>query len=59
MGKLSLGDRIRLGLAVGIAKTITATVKALRLGAASVLPGRSPVVFSPSVSPSQSSGETG
>ena len=32
-------DRIRLGLAVGIAKTITQAVKALNLGSASVLPG--------------------
>lgn len=32
-------DRIRLGLAVGIAKTITRLVQTLKLGAASVLPG--------------------
>lgn len=32
-------DRIRLGFAVGIAKTVTALVRGLRLGAASVLPG--------------------
>jgi UDP-N-acetylmuramyl tripeptide synthase len=32
-------DRVRLALAVGIAKTITAVVRWLRLGAASVLPG--------------------
>lgn len=36
---MQLLDRIRLGLAVGIAKTVTAIVKQLRLGAASVLPG--------------------
>ncbi|MEC4805010.1 MAG: Mur ligase family protein [Jaaginema sp. PMC 1079.18] len=32
-------DRIRLGLAVAIAKSVTTVVKTLRLGAASVLPG--------------------
>ncbi|VEP14859.1 UDP-N-acetylmuramyl tripeptide synthase [Hyella patelloides LEGE 07179] len=32
-------DRIRLGLAVGTAKTVTKLVKTLNLGAASVLPG--------------------
>jgi UDP-N-acetylmuramyl tripeptide synthase len=32
-------DRIRLALAVGVAKTVTAAVRWLRLGAASVLPG--------------------
>ncbi|BFM40000.1 Mur ligase family protein [Synechocystis sp. LKSZ1] len=37
--KLSTGDRLRLGLAVGLAKTITALVRFLRLGAASVMPG--------------------
>ena len=36
---MQLGDRFRLGLAVGVAKTVTAIVKSLRLGAASVLPG--------------------
>jgi lipid II isoglutaminyl synthase (glutamine-hydrolysing) len=36
---MQLIDRIRLGLAVGVAKTVTAIVKGLRLGAASVLPG--------------------
>ena len=36
---MQLGDRVRLGLAVGVAKTVTAAVKSLRLGAASVLPG--------------------
>ena len=36
---MQLGDRVRLGLAVGVAKTVTAIVKSLRLGAASVLPG--------------------
>ncbi len=39
MGKISLLDRIRLGIAVGVAKTVTAIVKRLQLGAASVLPG--------------------
>ena len=32
-------DRIRLALAVGVAKTVTAVVRWLQLGAASVLPG--------------------
>ena len=32
-------DRLRLGLAVAVAKSVTAGVRALRLGAASVLPG--------------------
>ncbi|MGK7937298.1 MAG: MurT ligase domain-containing protein [Xenococcaceae cyanobacterium] len=36
---MQLGDRVRLGLAVGVAKTVSAIVKSLRLGAASVLPG--------------------
>jgi UDP-N-acetylmuramyl tripeptide synthase len=36
---MQLGDRIRLGLAVGVAKIITAIVRSLGLGAASVLPG--------------------
>ncbi len=36
---MQLVDRIRLGLAVGVAKTVTGIVKMLRLGAASVLPG--------------------
>lgn len=36
---MQLVDRVRLGLAVGVAKTITGIVKSLRLGAASVLPG--------------------
>ena len=36
---MKLLDRARLGLAVALAKTVTAIVKKLRLGAASVLPG--------------------
>ena len=36
---MQLLDRVRLGLAVGVAKTVTRTVRSLRLGAASVLPG--------------------
>lgn len=36
---MHLIDRIRLGLAVGISKTITKLVTTLKLGAASVLPG--------------------
>ena len=37
--KMQIVDRIRLGLAVGTAKTVTQLVKALKLGSASVLPG--------------------
>ncbi|BAU63146.1 hypothetical protein STA3757_05040 [Stanieria sp. NIES-3757] len=36
---MHLVDRVRLGLAVGVAKTVTGIVKSLHLGAASVLPG--------------------
>ena len=36
---MQLFDRIRLGLAVGVAKTVTGVVRSLSLGAASVLPG--------------------
>lgn len=36
---MQLRDRVRLGLAVGVAKLVTAAVRSLRLGAASVLPG--------------------
>jgi UDP-N-acetylmuramyl tripeptide synthase len=36
---MNLIDRIRLALAVGVAKTVTAVVRGLGLGAASVLPG--------------------
>lgn len=36
---MQLLDRVRLGLAVGVAKTVTSMVRLLRLGAASVLPG--------------------
>ncbi|MGK7940624.1 MAG: MurT ligase domain-containing protein [Crocosphaera sp.] len=36
---MNIVDRVRLGLAVGVAKTVTATVRFLGLGAASVLPG--------------------
>ncbi|MEM8780730.1 MAG: Mur ligase family protein [Cyanobacteria bacterium P01_G01_bin.49] len=36
---MNLVDRIRLALAVGVAKSVTATVRFLKLGAASVLPG--------------------
>jgi UDP-N-acetylmuramyl tripeptide synthase len=36
---MQLLDRIRLGLAVSVAKTVTQAVRSLRLGAASVLPG--------------------
>ncbi len=36
---MNIVDRVRLGLAVGVAKTITAVVRFVGLGAASVLPG--------------------
>ncbi|MEL6927532.1 MAG: Mur ligase family protein [Cyanobacteria bacterium J06600_6] len=36
---MQLLDRVRLGLAVGVAKTVTGVVRSLKLGAASVLPG--------------------
>ena len=36
---MQLLDRVRLGLAVGVAKVVTGTVRSLSLGAASVLPG--------------------
>ena len=39
MEKIQLSDRLRLGLAVLTAKTVTFIVRSLRLGAASVLPG--------------------
>ncbi|MBD2771643.1 Mur ligase family protein [Iningainema sp. BLCCT55] len=39
MGKINLLDRLRLGLAVSVAKSVTFGVRSLRLGAASVLPG--------------------
>jgi lipid II isoglutaminyl synthase (glutamine-hydrolysing) len=37
--QINLLDRIRLGIAVFVAKTITATIRIFKLGAASVLPG--------------------
>ncbi|MBX9258123.1 Mur ligase family protein [Desmonostoc muscorum CCALA 125] len=37
--KIELIDRVRLGLAVSVAKSVTFVVRSLRLGAASVLPG--------------------
>ncbi|KAF3885738.1 MULTISPECIES: Mur ligase family protein [Nostocales] len=37
--KIQLIDRLRLGLAVSVAKSVTFVVRSLRLGAASVLPG--------------------
>ncbi len=37
--KIQLIDRLRLGLAVSVAKSVTLMVRSLRLGAASVLPG--------------------
>ncbi|MBD1805650.1 Mur ligase family protein [Microcoleus sp. FACHB-SPT15] len=36
---MSIIDRLRLGVSVGAAKTVTSLVRLLRLGAASVLPG--------------------
>ena len=36
---ISVVDRLRLGVAVGVSKTVTSLVRLLRLGAASVLPG--------------------
>lgn len=39
MAKIQLSNRVRLGLAVLTAKTVTFIVRSLRLGAASVLPG--------------------
>ncbi|MFH7028128.1 MAG: MurT ligase domain-containing protein [Heteroscytonema crispum UTEX LB 1556] len=37
--KIKLVDRLRLGVAVSVAKSVTLIVRSLRLGAASVLPG--------------------
>ena len=37
--KIRVIDRLRLGFAVSIAKSVTFFVRSLRLGAASVLPG--------------------
>ena len=37
--KIQLWERLQLGLAVSVAKTVTFLVRLLRLGAASVLPG--------------------
>lgn len=36
---ISVVDRLRLGVSVGVSKTVTSVVRSLRLGAASVLPG--------------------
>ncbi|NET89504.1 MAG: Mur ligase family protein [Kamptonema sp. SIO1D9] len=36
---MQVADKVRLGLAVGVAKTVTSVVRSLKLGAASVLPG--------------------
>ena len=36
---ISVSDRLRLGVSVGAAKTVTSLVRLLRVGAASVLPG--------------------
>lgn len=36
---IQLKDRLSLGFAVSVAKTVTFIVRSLRLGAASVLPG--------------------
>ena len=37
--KIKVIDRLRLGFAVSMAKSVTFLVRSLRLGAASVLPG--------------------
>lgn len=37
--QINLLDRVRLGIAVFVAKTITSTIRTFKLGAASVLPG--------------------
>lgn len=39
VGQINLIDRIKLGLAVSVAKSVTFGVRSLKLGAASVLPG--------------------
>ena len=39
MGKIKFIDRLRLAIAVSVAKSVTFGVRSLRLGAASVLPG--------------------
>ncbi|WP_375470906.1 MurT ligase domain-containing protein [uncultured Nostoc sp.] len=39
VGKIQFIDRLRLGFAVSVAKSVTFIVRSLRLGAASVLPG--------------------
>jgi UDP-N-acetylmuramyl tripeptide synthase len=39
VGKIKFIDRLRLGFAVSVAKSVTFGVRSLRLGAASVLPG--------------------
>ena len=39
MGKIQFIDKLRLSVAVSVAKTVTFGVRSLRLGAASVLPG--------------------
>lgn len=44
-------DRLRLGLSVGAAKTVTSLVRLFRLGAASVLPGEIARRFQPKVLP--------
>ncbi|HBL62134.1 MAG TPA: DUF1727 domain-containing protein [Cyanobacteria bacterium UBA8803] len=48
---LSVLDRLRLGLSVGAAKTVTSLVRLFRLGAASVLPGSIALRIQPQVLP--------
>ena len=48
---ISIIDRLRLGVSVGAAKTVTSLVRLLRLGAASVLPGEMARRLQPKVLP--------
>lgn len=48
---ISIIDRLRLGVSVGAAKTVTSFVRLLRLGAASVLPGEMARRLQPKVLP--------
>jgi len=48
---ISISDRLRLGVSVGAAKTVTFLVRLLRLGAASVLPGEMARRLQPKVLP--------
>ena len=48
---ISVIDRLRLGVSVGVSKTVTSLVRSLRLGAASVLPGETARRLQPNVLP--------